>query len=158
MSYLSGMLTVKQVLLHMQSEEKTGALRELARLAPDLKHSPRDLDAFVTALLERERLHTTAIGEGVALPHTRNPLGNILTRPLLVFGRHLKGIPFAAGDNKPVRLFFLLAAPSLTEHLKMLANLSRVLRNATIRTDLLNAAREVDVLNILAETEQRIAK
>lgn len=156
MSYLSGMLTVGQVTLEMQSREKAGALRELAALVPEIRREPAQLDPFVEALLERERLHTTGIGDGIALPHTRNPLGGILKKPLLVFGRHPKGIPFASVDNKPVQLFFLLAAPSLTEHLKMLATLSRVLRDVNLRASLSSVKKAPEVLQALAEAEQKL--
>ena len=155
MSYLSGMLAVEQVTLEMASREKAGALRELVELVPEIRREPAQLETFVEALLERERLHTTGIGDGIALPHTRNPLGGLLKRPLLVFGRHPKGIPFAALDNKPVQIFFLLAAPSLTEHLKMLAVLSRVLRDQALRNALLNVKMGAEVVKALAEAEQR---
>ena len=154
MSYLSGMLRLDQVLLQMTSRERSGVLEELAALVPELKQDPRQLQAFVKALLERERLQSTGIGDGIALPHTRNALGSFLKRPILVFGRHATGIPFGSIDNKPVQLFFLLAAPNLTEHLKMLAALSRLLRNPTLRERLLQAGSEEDVLRAFSEAEQ----
>ena len=158
MSYLSGMLTQEQVILEMQSREKAGAVRELAALVPDIRHEPAQLEVLVEALLERERLHTTGIGDGIALPHTRNPLGGMLRKPLLIFGRHPTGIPYASVDNKPVQLFFLLAAPSLTEHLKMLATLSRVLRDSTLRSGLITLKQAQDVIRALAEAEQKISR
>ena len=144
--------------MQMGSTEKTAALRELAAVVPELKRTPALLDRFTQALQERERLHTTAIGDGIALPHTRNPLGNLLVEPLLIFGRHPAGIPFGALDGHPVRIFFLLAAPNLTEHLKILAGLSRVLRSPALRQELLEAATAQKILEAMRVAEIKLQK
>jgi mannitol/fructose-specific phosphotransferase system IIA component (Ntr-type) len=155
MSYLSDLLRVEQVQLKLEGLDKPGVLRELVCLIPEIRAEKSQQDAFLSALLEREKLHTTAVGEGVAFPHARNPLGGALKRPLLVFGRHVKGVPFGALDNKPVQFFFLLASPNLTDHLTMLARLSRVVRDQQLRTGLMVTARADEVLRLIAEAEQR---
>lgn len=158
MSYLSELLRIEQIQLELRSADKAGALRELVGLVPEIRNEAAQQESFLQALLERERLHTTAIGDGIALPHARNPLGGVLKRPLLIFGRHLAGVPFAALDNKPVQMMFLLASPNLTDHLAMLSRLSRVLRDAKLRGDLLGAKRPEDVLRCMGEAEQRAVK
>jgi mannitol/fructose-specific phosphotransferase system IIA component (Ntr-type) len=71
-------------------------------------------------------LASTGIGDGLALPQARNALGDVLQRPIIVFGRHAQGIAYGSIDGNPVRLFFLLvAAVNLTQHLHLLARLSR---------------------------------
>jgi nitrogen PTS system EIIA component len=158
MSYLSGLIRAEQVQLELRGADKTAVLKELVGVVPELKEEPAQQQFFLQALLERERLHTTSIGEGVALPHARNPLGGLLKRPLLVFGRHPQGVQFGALDHRPVQLFFLLASPQLTDHLAMLARLSRVLRDAKVRGALLAAAKPGDIPALLDEAELRIIR
>ncbi|MCL4235331.1 MAG: PTS sugar transporter subunit IIA [Deltaproteobacteria bacterium] len=100
------------------------ALRELvaliARHEPDL-----DPDEAFRALRERERLGSTGVGDGVAIPHAKVPG---LRRILAAFGRSLAGIDFDSIDAKPAHLFFAILAPdnSVGAHLSLLARISRV--------------------------------
>src|SRR5687767_1951191 len=132
MSYLSELLQAEQIQLGLRGADKAAVLKELVELVPEVRKEPGHQELFLHALLERERLHTTAIGDGIALPHARNPMGGLLKRSVLIFGRHAAGIPFGALDSKPVQMFFLIATPSLTDHLAMLSRLSRVLRDAKL--------------------------
>jgi mannitol/fructose-specific phosphotransferase system IIA component (Ntr-type) len=158
MSYLSELLRPEQIQLNLAASDKPGVLRELVALVPEIRSDAPQQDCFLKALLDREKLHTTGIGDGVALPHARNPLGGILKRPLLIFGRHTAGVPFGAIDTKPVHILFLLASPNLTDHLTMLARLSRVLRDQTLRTSLLATNRPDEISKLIAEAEQRTIK
>ena len=158
MSYLSDLLRLEQVQLKLEGADKPGVLRELVKLVPEIRSEPAQQELFITALLEREKMHTTAVGDGVAFPHARNPLAGALKRPLLIFGRHAKGVAFGALDNKPVQLLFLLASPNLTDHLTMLARLSRVMRDMQLRAGLMNTARHEDVIKMIAEAEARTIK
>jgi mannitol/fructose-specific phosphotransferase system IIA component (Ntr-type) len=158
MSYLSELLRPEQIQLNLAANDKPGVLRELVALVPEIRSDAPQQDCFLKALLDREKLHTTGIGDGVALPHARNPLGGILKRPLLIFGRHTAGVPFGAIDTKPVHILFLLASPNLTDHLTMLARLSRVLRDQTLRTSLLATNRPDEISKLIAEAEQRTIK
>ena len=158
MSYLSDLLRAEQVQLKLEGADKHAVLRELVGLVPEIRSEPAQQDLFIAALLEREKLHTTAVGEGVAFPHARNPLGGALKRPLLVFGRHAKGVAFGAIDNKPVQLLFLLASPNLTDHLTMLARLSRVMRDQQLRSGLMTVARHEELIKMVAEAETRTIK
>ncbi len=158
MSYLSELLRVEQIQLDLRAPDKTAVLKELVGLIPEVRKEPGHEELFLHALLERERLHTTAIGDGIALPHARNPMGGLLKRSILVFGRHTPGVSFGALDNKPVQLLFLIAAPSLTDHLAMLSRLSRVLRDMKLRAALLGAKAPQEILRSVEEAEQRTAK
>ncbi|HEV8544418.1 MAG TPA: PTS sugar transporter subunit IIA [Verrucomicrobiae bacterium] len=158
MASISELLRPEQIQLTLRGGDKSSVLRELVELAPELRDEPAQREVFLNSLLEREKLHTTAIGDGIALPHTRNPLGGLLKRSLIVFGRHAQGIPFAALDNKPVQLFFLIASTNLTEHLGVLARISRVLRDAKLRNELISAALPAQVISSIRETEQRLVK
>jgi nitrogen PTS system EIIA component len=158
MSYLSELLRPEQIQLQLHGADKTSVLKELVELVPETRNEPGQQELFLNALLERERLHTTAIGDGVALPHARNPMGGLLKRSILVFGRHAAGIPFGALDAKPVQLLFLIASPNLTEHLALLSRLSRVLRDAKLRGALLSVPNSQEVLRSFEEAEQRTTK
>ena len=109
-----------------------------------------------TALREREELHSTGIGDGVALPHARNALVGLVDHPIIVFGRHPQGIPYGAIDGMPARLFFLLVAPTVTQHLAVLARVSRLLRDPKIRQGLLAASSAENVLAIIRDAESRM--
>jgi len=111
-------------------EELTGTLTEASGV---------NQEEMVRVLLERERLGSTGIGEGIAIPHGK--LG-ALKSLLMAFGRSRKGVEFDAMDGKPTHLFFLLLAPedSTGAHLKMLARISRSLKNSVFRERLMTAA------------------
>jgi mannitol/fructose-specific phosphotransferase system IIA component (Ntr-type) len=158
MSYLSDLLRGDQIQLELRGAEKTAVLREMVELVPEIKNDSTQKDVLLKALLDRERLHTTGVGDGIALPHTRTPLGGFLKRPLIAFGRHTQGVPYGSLDNKPVQLLFLLASPNLTDHLAMLARLSRVLRDAKVRKGLTDARTPGEIIRTIDEGEQRGAK
>jgi mannitol/fructose-specific phosphotransferase system IIA component (Ntr-type) len=155
MSYLSDLLREEEIKLSLAATEKATALSELVALVPELKPDQRQREAFLKALLDREKLHTTGVGDGIAMPHTRLPLGGVLKRSLLVFGRSQSGLAYDSLDHKPVHLVFLLASPNLTDHLAMLARLSRVLRDQKVRKALMEAATPREVIDIVNVAELR---
>ena len=113
-----------------------------------------DPEAMLQVLLERERLGSTGIGDGIAIPH-----GKLqgLDEILLSFGRSSEGISFDAMDGKPVHLFFLLMAPenSAGLHLKILAKISRMLKDTALRNNLLQAKSKEEIWRIIEEQEQK---
>ena len=113
-----------------------------------------DPEAMLQVLLERERLGSTGIGDGIAIPH-----GKLqgLDEILLSFGRSSEGISFDAMDGKPVHLFFLLMAPenSAGLHLKILAKISRMLKDPALRDNLLRAKSKERIWRIIEEQEQK---
>lgn len=121
----------------------------LAELRPDM-----DREELLRRLLERERLGSTGIGGGVAIPHAKMPL---VGKPLVVFGRSRTGIAFDSLDGRPVRLFFLLIADeeSVDLHLRLLAATSRLLRNRELRDRLLEAADPDTLYGIIEEQDNR---
>ena len=113
-----------------------------------------DPEAMLQVLLERERLGSTGLGDGIAIPH-----GKLqgLDEILLSFGRSSEGISFDAMDGKPVHLFFLLMAPenSAGLHLKILAKISRMLKDPALRDNLLRAKSKERIWRIIEEQEQK---
>ncbi len=103
-------------------------------------------------LLEREKLGSTGIGDGIAIPHGK--LAG-LDEMVIAFGRSREGIDFEAMDGKPVHLFFLLMAPenSAGQHLKALAKISRMMKDELYRRALLEAKTHEDLVRIIAEKD-----
>ncbi|HEU0071241.1 MAG TPA: PTS IIA-like nitrogen regulatory protein PtsN [Alphaproteobacteria bacterium] len=120
------LITPKSVIANLRVTSKKQALQELARFAANLTGEQER--AIFDVLLERERLGTTGVGAGVAIPHGKLPG---LKRLHGVFARLETPIDFESVDEQPVDLIFLLLAPESAgaDHLKALARVSRLLRD-----------------------------
>jgi nitrogen PTS system EIIA component len=150
---LSNLLSPPAINLDLQSADRDSVLEELVHQVPQLAQDSAGRQTLLRALRERERLHSTGIGDGIALPHARNALVGLVDAPLIVFGRHAKGIPYDAIDGVPARLFFLLLAPTVTQHLAILARLSRILRDPALRQNLLTSDSPERVIELIREAE-----
>jgi nitrogen PTS system EIIA component len=151
---ISASLDQKSIIGELKSKTKEEVLAELSSVFPR-KSFARHQDDIVKVLMEREKLGSTGIGDGIAIPHGKIPdIDNLL----LSFGRSKKGIDFDALDGKPVHLFFLLIAPEHTpcQHLKVLAKISKMLQDRVFRNRLLEAASQDDLYNIIAERDDLI--
>jgi PTS system nitrogen regulatory IIA component len=135
----------------LKSKSKREALAELSGvfLQGDVKYSHEDM---VNTLLEREKLGSTGIGDGVAIPHGK--LAN-LEELIVSFGRSKEGVEFDAMDGKPAHIFFLLMAPEDTtgKHLKALAKISKMLKDSTFRKKLLEAKSKDELYMIIADKD-----
>ncbi len=111
-----------------------------------------DKNKVLDVLKERERLGSTGIGEGVAIPHGK--LQDI-DQLVLAFGRSRKGVNFDSMDGKPAHLFFLLVAPeeSISVHLKTLARISKLLKDQQVRDQLLSAENAEEIFQIIRDKE-----
>jgi PTS system nitrogen regulatory IIA component len=137
----------------LHGQTKIEILKELTDLLGEQKGNI-GIDKIVEVLLEREKLGSTGIGDGVAIPHGKLPgISNVL----LSFGRSASGISFDSLDEKPATLFFLLVAPenSAGIHLKVLARISRLLKDPSFRERLMKA-KDADELyrTIVTEDEK----
>ena len=150
---LSNLLSPPAINLDLRSTDRDSVLEELVNQAPQLAGDAAGRQTLLRALREREHLHSTGIGDGIALPHARNALVGLVDTPLIVFGRHASGIPYDAIDGVPARLFFLLLAPTVTQHLAILARLSRILRDPALRQSLLTANSPEEVMGLIREAE-----
>jgi PTS system nitrogen regulatory IIA component len=109
----------------------------------------------VNVILEREKLGSTGIGDGVAIPHGKlKGIHNIIC----VFGRSLQGIDFDSVDRKPTHIFFLLLAPenSASLHLKMLSRISKLLRDPSFKKRLMELGDSHDIYRSVVEEDRRI--
>jgi PTS system nitrogen regulatory IIA component len=117
-------------------------------------HPALDERKVLDVLAERERISTTAIGEGVAIPHGK--LRGI-ERVLGIFARSPEGVDFASLDGGPTHLFFVLVAPenAAADHLKALARISRLLKDPRFRSRLLDAETKQDIFDIIVQEDQK---
>jgi len=142
--------------LNLKGTDREGVLDELVDQIAEIAKQPDARQTLLRALHEREQLHSTGIGDGVALPHARNALVGLVDHPVIIFGRSTQGVPFGAIDGAPSKLFFLLVAPTVTEHLAMLARLSRLLRDPRLRQDLLAADSVKKALTLIRDAEAEL--
>lgn len=145
------MIKTGYVIEELQAKTKRDVLTELSSVfLRDLSCDPEEM---VSILLEREKLGSTGIGDGIAIPHGK--MGS-MKELVVAFGRSRKGIDFNAMDGKPVHLFFLLMAPenSAGLHLKALARISRMLKDVAFRKRLLDARSEQELRAAIAEKDE----
>lgn len=155
---LSQILRNGGVDLHVQPHKREEVFQALIDKVPYLQRRPDAKGVLLKALLEREKLCSTGLGDGVALPHTRNTIPGLADHPVLVFGRNDEGIDYGAVDGAPVHLLFLLIAPTVSQHLQILARLTRLLRKPEIRLALLRARSPEDVFDIFEEAESALVQ
>jgi mannitol/fructose-specific phosphotransferase system IIA component (Ntr-type) len=153
---LSELLSSATINLDLKSADRDSVLAELVNQIPQFARQPDARQTLLRALHEREQLHSTGIGDGIALPHSRNALVGLVDQPIMVFGRHKQGIPYDAIDRVPARMFFLLIAPTVTQHLAILARLTRLLRDPKLRQSLLTADKPEKVLALIREAETKL--
>lgn len=153
---LSELLSIPTIKLALVGQDRDSVLQELVGLIPRVEENPEMRATLLRALQEREQLHSTGIGDGVALPHARNALVGLVDKPVIVFGRHPKGIPYGAIDGRPAQLFFLIIAPTVTQHLAILARISRVLRDVKLRQGLLAVDRPDKALALIKDAEAKL--
>lgn len=149
---ISDFVDAKAVKLELEAKDKEGVLRELVALVAETGKISDEL-AILKAVRERENLCSTGFENGAAIPHPRQGHPEIVKELVAAFGRSGAGVDFEALDEKPVHLFFLLCAPTDSEHLRALAKLSRFLKKETVRKKLLDAKTKDDLLNVIKEEE-----
>ncbi len=144
------LLTVRGVFANMRATSKKQALQDMARRAAEITGQAER--AIFNVLLERERLGTTGVGNGIAIPHGKLPQ---LDRLYGLFARLDRPIAFDSIDEQPVDLIFLLLAPESAgaDHLKALARVSRLLRDRAVCEKLRGTESPEALYAILTESQ-----
>jgi nitrogen PTS system EIIA component len=150
---ITDFLSVQTVIPTLASREKNAVLQEVADWLASA-HPPLDKNRVLQVLLDRERISTTAIGEGVAIPHGKLPG---VDRVIGVFARSLEGVDFASLDGASTHLFFVLIAPenAAADHLKALARISRLLKDEIFRRRLMEAKTSQEIFQTIVEEDQK---
>lgn len=146
-------LQKERIVPGLASRDKEAVLAELAEVLVATQTIKNGRDA-VQVLLEREKLGSTGIGEGIAIPHGKL---KELKEVVAVFGRSSEGVDFDSMDGAPVHLFFLLMAPenSASTHLKALARISRLLKDRAFREELLQAESRDTLFEIISREDEK---
>lgn len=149
---IQDMLKKEFIIENLKSRTKKEVLVELSDV---FSHGDTgiDRDTLIEVLLEREKLGSTGIGDGIAIPHGK--LAG-LEKLIVSFGKSATGVDFDSLDGRPVYIFFLLLAPenSAGQHLKALAMISRMLKDVSFREALLKAETSEDAYNLIIEKDE----
>jgi fructose-specific phosphotransferase system IIA component len=139
------------VFLDFEADNKEQAIEKFI-VALQETGAIKEPDALKDAIFEREKLGTTGVGGGIAMPHARSSAIKSLT---VAFFRSNEGIDFKSIDDQPVHLIFVLLAPisSGGPYLKLLAKISRLLRSDDFRNSLLEAKTAAEIMEIIQEND-----
>ncbi|GGE27565.1 PTS fructose transporter subunit IIA [Pullulanibacillus camelliae] len=146
MDQIDHLLKENQMALDLQSHTKNEVIHELATIL-DKSGKLKDMQEFIAAVQKREEEYSTAIGNGVAIPHGKTAAVNEAS---IVFGRSIRGIDYDAMDNQLSHLFIMIAVPEDSDdlHLKILSQLSRKLMHEDFRYKLMKADSTSEILSI----------
>jgi nitrogen PTS system EIIA component len=123
---ISAMLSEASIAVPLPASTRPSVLRELVKLA-EQTWQVYDPEALLAAIQQREELGSTGLASGVAIPHPRRAMPNILADSLIAFGRTASGIPFGAPNRMLTDIFFLVCCREDRTHLRVLARLSRLM-------------------------------
>jgi len=146
-------LNKKAISVDIKATDKEGVIRELSDLlanATDMKNK----EELISAVLAREALGSTGIGQGIGIPHAKS---QVVKELVAAFGLSKDGVDFDSLDGEPVHIFFLLIAPdeSAGPHLKALARISRMLKDKYFREFLRKAKSESEILQIIQDEDSK---
>ena len=138
--------------VELKSQNKKEALKELVQILSSA-HGIKNSAKILEALLEREDLGSTGIGQGIAIPHGKS---DSVGKVVAALGISKKGIDFDALDGEPVYIFFMLVAPSNSAgiHLKILAKISRLLKDKFFRQALREAKSPQDTFKLIKDENE----
>ena len=149
---LTEIIEENNIIPELKAKDKKGVLEELAAVIS--RHEPSiDKGALVKVLVERERLGSTGIGDGAAIPHGKM---NGVSHPIISFGRSRQGLDFDSMDGQPAHLFFLLIAPedSSSVHLQVLAKIAKILKNRDFRKKLMEPGTKKELYQTIVQTDE----
>jgi PTS system nitrogen regulatory IIA component len=148
---LSSLLRHGGIHRDLEGASKPDVLREIVTALP----LPSDVDRqfLVTVLEAREAMGSTGIGDGIAIPHVRNPILLHVTEPFVSLFLVKHAVEFDAVDSKPVHALFVLVSPNVPAHLRILAQLGFVLRDQELRRMLKALAPGAAILDRIAAVE-----
>jgi len=149
---LLDILSEESTIVDLQGETKEDIIRELVDVLP-MGDVVTDKEKVLMAVLEREKIMSTGIGDGIAIPHGKSDAVSQLAAAL---GTQRRGVDFEALDGEPAFVFFLLVSPAKVSgpHIKALARISRLLKNDDFKKKLSAATTPAEVLSVIEAEEQ----
>ncbi len=145
-------LNEEWVIPDLKGTDKPSILKELSGVL--VKPCQASAEELVQVLLDREKLGSTGIGEGIAIPHGRLKK---LKKFYISFGRSVKGVDFDSIDRKPSQLFFLVMAPenSAVDNLKLLSRIVTLLKEPSFKKRLMEAPSTKELFQIISEEDEK---
>ncbi len=152
---VSSLLTEASIAVPLQASTKASVLRELVNLA-EQTWQVYDPEAILDAIRTREELSSTALPQGVAIPHPRRPLPAALGESVLAYGRTSSPLPFGAAMGGLTDIFFLVCCTDDRTHLRVLARLTRLLMRPGFLDELRAAQTPGETWTLLNDAEQAL--
>lgn len=151
---VSRTMDASRIIMNLRSKDAESVIEELTspKLFNDFVLDTRDLQE---KCLAREKLCSTAVGNGIAVPHPRDPIANLRRPACITYGFSKNGIDFKAPDGKPVNMFFLICSQNIDLHLHLMGALANILRSDTFVKACMNAKEPEDVLKAVMEEERQ---
>ncbi len=148
-------LSKKAIVTDIKSSKKEDVIKELVDSlieAGDIEKRSRN--KLIEALMNREALGSTAIGQGIAIPHAKS---DSVSKLVAAFGLSNKGVDFDSLDGEPAYIFFLLVAPqdSAGPHLKALARISRLLKDKYFRDTLRSCEDDKAIIKVITQEDEK---
>jgi PTS system nitrogen regulatory IIA component len=150
---IMGYLKEEWVIPDLQGTDKPSILKELSSVLVK-PCQVMSVEELLQVLLDREKLGSTGIGEGIAIPHGRLKK---LKRFFISFGRSLKGVDFDSIDQKPAQIFFLVMAPenSAVDNLKLLGRIVTLLKEPSFKRRLMEGPSQKELFQVLSEEDEK---
>ncbi len=147
------LLDEKFILTDFKSDDKEYVINELIDLYKE-DDKVNDIEKVRTAILDREKIMSTGVGKGFAIPHGKT---NAVNDVIAAFGKTKHDIDYDALDGKPVHLVFLLVGRDdmVSKHIKLLSRISRLMNKDEFRERLINSNSKEEIINIFKEEEEQ---
>jgi len=152
MRNISEILNEDLIILNLKTRKKQQVIEELIDKICE-KEKIKDKTTLLQAVKEREEIESTGIGMGIAIPHCRT---NAVDKVMVAFGKSVYGVDYDTLDGKPAYLFFLIIAPESERklYIRILARLSRLLRNQEFRRALREIITRAEVIELFIQAEK----
>jgi len=150
---LSRLVERAYIIMDLKADGRDDVLHELANVAYDSGIAD-SAEVLFKRLQKRETMLSTAVGNGVAIPHPRNPSDELFKRPGVIIARSVKGIDYSPPDQKKVHLFFMVCAPDVVLHLKLLSKIAKLFKSKDVFEKFLNADSKDKIMKVLLENER----
>ena len=149
---LMDIISANSVIVDLKGETKEEIIEELVD-ALEVGEVITNRDKVLQAVLEREKIMSTGIGDGIAIPHGKS---DAVARLAAALGTQKRGVDFEALDGEPAYVFFLLVSPANVSgpHIKALARISRLLKNDDFKKKLIDAVSAEDIMAVIESEEQ----
>ena len=150
---LSRLINKDRIFLDMKATNPEEAINELVN-AQVFNKLVLNVNELRAKCLERESMLSTGVGNGIAVPHPRDPVPTLRASGCIVFGRSVQGIEYNAVDGKPVHLFFLLCSQTADLHLYLMGKIATLLRNESFVETCMKCQAPEELIHAMMETER----